>query len=184
MKAIEKIFSKTASYMNTISAAGIFIIMFISVGNILLRAIFNSPILGTMEIVQYVMLLVVSLALADNELADGNVMVSFILEKMKPKAANILSIITTIVGIALIGFVTYNQYTMILAKYANNAATSVMMWPHWVLVLILTVGFFTLTLALILKLIKLFERHNTLPNHRLTAEELLSQTENPSGNNF
>jgi TRAP-type C4-dicarboxylate transport system permease small subunit len=182
-KKIEALFVKLAQIMNSIAAAGLFTIMVMVVLNILMRILFNRPFMGTYEIVQYGLLLTVSLALADNELADGNVMVSFFLEKMRPKTANIFNIATGSLGILVTGFVTWNQWRMILQKYNNRAASAILMLPHWIIVLVLTLGFFTLFVALIVKLMRLLARHSTLPDVKLTDEERLRQLEQP-GNTF
>jgi TRAP-type C4-dicarboxylate transport system permease small subunit len=183
LKKIETLFVKLARIMNTIAAAGLFTIMVVVVLNVLMRVFLNRPFMGTYEIVQYGLLLVVSLALADNELADGNVMVSFFLEKMKPKTANIFNITTTSLGILITGFVTGNQWRMILQKYHNRAASAILMLPHWIIVLVLTLGFFTLLVALIVKVLRFVAKHSSLPDVRLTHEEKLRQME-AQGNNF
>jgi TRAP-type C4-dicarboxylate transport system permease small subunit len=175
MKFIEIAFTKAARSMNYIAAVGLFIVMVAVILNILLRVLFNSPVMGTYEIVQYGVLLAVSLALADNELMDGNVMVSYFLEKMKPKAANLCMIAMNLISIICCGFVTYNQTKMIATKYANQAATSILQLPHWIIVLILTLGFLILTLPLILKLIRLVAQHKTLPDYRPSLDEGLHE---------
>ena len=182
LKKAEALFVKLARLMNSIAALGLFTIMVVVVLNILMRVLFNRPFMGTYEIVQYGLLLAVSLALADNELADGNVTVSFFLEKMKPRTANIFNIITGSLGILVAGFVTGNQWRMILQKYNNKAAAAILMLPHWIIVLVLTLGFFTLFLALIVKLMRFIAKHNTLPGARLTDEERLRQMEQQANN--
>jgi TRAP-type C4-dicarboxylate transport system permease small subunit len=177
LKKIESLFVKLAWLMNSIAAAGLFTIMAVVVLNILMRVLFNRPFMGTYEIVQYGLLLAVSLALADNELADGNVMVSYFLEKMKPKTANIFNIFTGGLGILVMGFVTWNQWRMILQKFNNKASSSILKLPHWIIVLVLTLGFFTLFIALTVKLMRLVSRHKSLPDVRLTDEERLRQME-------
>lgn len=184
MKTVERICRSISAAMNMIAGFGIFLVMAVVVLNIILRALFNSPIDGTYEIVQYGILLAVSLALADNELADGNVMVSFLLEKLKPKTANVYSIAMNVVSLVTMAFITYNQFQMVITKFQNKAATAILMIPHWILVLVLALGFLTLVLALFVKLVSLVQRHNTLPDHVLTADEIAEQSANPGGNNF
>jgi TRAP-type C4-dicarboxylate transport system permease small subunit len=130
------------------------------------------------------LLLAVSLALADNELNDGNVMVSFFLEKMKPKMANLFSIAMYVLAVVGIGVVTYNQAQMVVTKFYNKAASAILALPHWIIVLVLTLGFFTLFLTVLLKLIRMIANHKHLSDHKLTDEERLTQTGNPAGNNF
>jgi TRAP-type C4-dicarboxylate transport system permease small subunit len=182
LKKIEALFVKLARLMNSIAALGLFTIMVVVVLNILMRVLFNRPFMGTYEIVQYGLLLAVSLALADNELSDGNVMVSFFLEKMKPRTANVFNIVTGSLGIFVTGFVAWNQWRMILQKYNNKAASAILQLPHWIIVLVLTMGFCTLFFALIVKLMRCVARHSALPDARLTDEERLKQMEQQETN--
>ena len=184
MKTLDMVFVKLAKVMNSLAAIGLFLVMLVAVLNILLRVIANSPILGTYEIVQYGILTAVSLGLADNELANGNVMVSFFLEKMKPKMANIFSIVTTLVGVICCSAVSWNLGKLVFIKYAQHAASAVLGLPHWIIVLVLTMGFVTQTLALVLKIIRMIYSHKDLPDQQLSAEERLLQSSDPGGNQF
>ena len=106
-----------------------------------------------------------------NELRDGNISVTYFLEKMRPKHANIIQVITTAISTVLMGAITVNQFSMVIDKYHNNAMTDVLNLPHWIIVLVLTLGFAGLTIVLLLKTILLILKHNTLSDHILTAEE-------------
>ena len=171
MKKLEEIVRRIAVVLNGIGAFGIFAVMILVVLNVILRKIFNKPIEGTYELVIYGMLTVVCLGLIYNELRDGNISITFFLEKMRPKTANIIRIITTAISTVLMGTITVNQFSMIITKYNNHAFTDVLRLPHWVIVLILTLGFAALTLVLFLKTLLLIGQHSSLSDHIMTAEE-------------
>ncbi len=177
MNKIEKAVHKLAVVLNGIGAAGVFAVMILVVLNVILRKLFNAPIAGTYEGVIYGMLTVVCLGLIYNELRDGNISISFFLEKMRPKTANVIRIITTAISTVLMGSITVNQYSMIIAKYNNHAVSDVLNIPHWIIVLILTLGFAALTLVLLLKTVLLVMNHKSLPDHIMTAEERAEQLE-------
>ena len=170
MKKFESYCEKAAKGMNYIAAAGLFFIMLIVVLNILSRAIFGYTFAGTYELVQYTILLVVSLALSHNEFDNGNIVITFFIERMKPKTANILFIIMYFVGICGVSAVIYNQFKVILVKYANKAVTGVLLIPHWIIVIVLTLGFCCLLLTIILKLVRFITTHKSLPESRAAAE--------------
>lgn len=184
MKKIEKAFSAFAKFVNSFSAVMTVIIMLLVVANILLRVLFNMPISGTYEIVSFGILLVVSLALADNELNDGNVVVTFLLEKMSLKKANICCIVMYFLSAILMGTVTINLAIMIFTKYELGAVSPILFIPHWIIVFILAVGFLTLFLAVVLKLLKMIVQHKYLSDKVVSAEERLVQSENLTNSSF
>ena len=167
--------------MSTLASVGIFACMTVVVLNVLTRFFFNAPIHGTYELVQYTLLLTVALALAENELTGGNVRVSFLLEKMSPRTENIVNLITTFIVLIASCFVAYTQFGIVSTKYKNHAITGELGIPHWILVLILAVGFLTLTFTFALEIVTMIRQHKTLTDKKLTADEIaLKATE--SGN--
>ena len=179
MEKFESYCERVAKGMNTVAAAGLFFVMFIVLLNIVLRGLFKYSLAGVYEIVQYGLLLLVSMALSHNEFDDGNIVITVILENLKPKTANIFYIAAYIVSVIGVSAIVYNQYKMVFAKYANNATTGVLLIPHWIIVAVLTLGFLCLLLTLVLKLVRLISRHKSLPDRALTKEERLEQ-ENPA----
>jgi len=175
MRKFENYCEKVAKGMNTVAAAGLFFVMAIVALNILLRVFFSISIAGVYEIVQYGILLLVSMALSHNEFDDGNIVITVIVERLKPKTANIFFITAYIVSVIGVSAIVYNQYNMIFTKYANNATTGVLLIPHWIIVAVLTLGFLCLLLTLILKLVRFISTHKSLPDKALTAEERAEQ---------
>jgi TRAP-type C4-dicarboxylate transport system permease small subunit len=93
MKKFVSIFSTMTSWLAKASGILLLLMSILVCCHVILRGFFNSGILGTYEIVQYGMLVIVSLTLAENELTGGNIIVNFLLDKMKPRVANIFSIV-------------------------------------------------------------------------------------------
>ena len=105
MKKLIDSFSKMAAALSKISGI---LLLIMSVGvcvHVILRGFFNSGIQGIYEFVQYTMMTIVCLTLAENELSGGNVIVNFVLDKLKPRSANIVEIFMyflTIGGMAIV----------------------------------------------------------------------------------
>ena len=175
MKKFESYCEKVAKGMNMVAAAGLFFVMMVVVLNILTRALFNYAFAGVYEIVQYSILLIVSMALSYNEFENGNIVISFFIEKMKPKTANMFFIVMYSISVVGVSAVVYNQYKVILAKYANKASTGVLFIPHWIIVTVLTLGFLCLLLTIILKLVRFITGHKSLPDKAPSAVEAIEQ---------
>ena len=146
-------------------------------GHVIMRAFFNSGILGTYELVQYGMLVIVSLTLAENELNGGNIIVNVLLDKMRPRTANILSIAMYGITILFMSYVLYNQIGMIANKLADGSVTGTLGIPHWIIVLMICIGLFFFIIAFIIRAYNMIVSHKTIENKKRTIDEIAAATE-------
>ena len=145
--------------------------------HVILRGFFDSGILGTYELVQYGMLVIVSLTLAENELTGGNIIVNFLLDKMKPRIASIISIIMYFITIFFMTYVFYNQIGMIGKKLADGSVTGTLAIPHWILVALICVGLFFFIIAFIIRVYNMITNHRNIENKKRTLDEIAADKE-------
>jgi len=162
MKSFIKLFSMMTNWLAKLSGIMIFLMCILVCVHVILRAFFNSGILGTYELVSYGMLVIVSLTLAENELTGGNIIINFLLDKMQPRVANIFSIIMYVITIIFMAFVFYNQVGMIGQKLADGSVTGTLAIPHWILVSLICVGLFFFIIAFIIRLYNMILEHKTI----------------------
>jgi TRAP-type C4-dicarboxylate transport system permease small subunit len=105
MKKFVSIFSAMTSCLEKIAGILLLLMSILVCSHVILRGFFKGGILGTYELVQYGMLVIVSLTLAENELTGGNIIVNFLLDKMKPRVASILSIVMYFITILFMSYV-------------------------------------------------------------------------------
>lgn len=175
MKKADEIFVKISRILNDISGYVLFIIVCFVFCHVLLRAAFNLPILGIMEIVQYGIFVVVILGLSNNELEGGNIVVTFLTDRMKPKTSNLFSIIMYIIATIMMALITWNQFGTISEKLHDGYYTTVLKIPYWIFMIILVIGLFAVMLSCIIKVIRMLNTHKSLSVKSLTAEELALQ---------
>ncbi len=84
VKGISRILDKLAGLC-------IFGVMLLIVTNIVLRVVFNQPILGTYELVGFITAMGVSLALANCAFQNGHIAVSLIMERLPLKLQSFVS---------------------------------------------------------------------------------------------
>lgn len=121
------------------------------VANIILRRVFNSPIFGATEYVQYISLIAGALGLCQNEWYGGNVTMTLVLEKLSSKAREIVKFICDIISSVGFVFVSYLMINDVFSKFAKNDVTNTLGMPRWIFVAILAFGVVMLTLAIIAK---------------------------------
>ena len=145
--------------------------------HVILRGLFGSGVLGTYELVQYGMLTVVSLTLAENELTGGNIIVNFVLDKMRPRLANIFSIIMYLISIVFMIFVLYNQLGMIGTKLADGSVTGTLGIPHWIIVSLICIGLFFFVIAFIIRVYNMIDNHKNIQDRKRTLDEIAAEQE-------
>ncbi len=177
MKKFVSTFSMMTSWLAKLSGIILFLMCILVCVHVVMRGFFNSGILGTYELVQYGMLVIVSLTLAENELTGGNIIVNVLLDRMKPRISSIISIFMYFVTICFMTYVLYNQVGMIAKKLADGSVTGTLGIPIWILVLLICVGLFFFIIAFIIRVYNMITSHKNIENKKLTIDEIAANTE-------
>jgi len=94
--------------MNTVAEVALFVMMLLTVMDVILRRFFGSPIVGTFDLVAMMGAVVVGFSLAKTSWDRGHVFVDFLIENRSKAVRNGFFVATRIVGILLFAFATYN----------------------------------------------------------------------------
>lgn len=152
-KAI-KFFKKIFKKIDTLAAIVLFVVCVMVVINIILRRLFGSPIHGVYEFVCYFTVLLVSLALANCAMQDGHTNVTYVLEKFSSKVQKYIKIIVGIPIIITFIFIIWNLAAYAYDMYLLGYVSSVMRFPLQYILGLIVVGFVTLTIAILIRLIE------------------------------
>ena len=177
MKKFISSFSAIASVLSKIAGTILILLAFVVFVHVILRSVFNSGVPGVYEMVQYGMLVVVSLTLAENELTGGSIVVSFIIDKFKPRVTNIFSIAAYCLTICGMSVVLYYQIRMIFQKYRQGAHSPVLYIPHWILVIFICIGLLFFVIAFFIRAYNMIAGHKDIVNVKLTLEEKAAATQ-------
>ncbi len=94
---------------NWISGGAMLAMMLVLVANILLRAVANQPILGTIELIQYLMAFVVFFAIAYTQVYRRHIRVDVLSTRFPKKLAAVFDVIATLLGLVLFGLVSWQS---------------------------------------------------------------------------
>lgn len=171
VKKLVNAFSKMAAMLSNVSGIMILIMSIAVCVHVILRAVFNTGIQGIYEFVQYAMMTVVCLTLAENELTGGNVIVNFILDKMRPRVANIVEIVMYFITIIFMCVAVYYQILTAIQKFNTGGITGVLKIPHWILMAIVCIGLIFFVFAFIIRVYNMITNHKSIDDRKLSDDE-------------
>jgi len=134
-----------------VSAMGLVLIMLLGTSDMLLRVVLQSPLLGTYEITQYLMVFVVFGALAYTAVHDGHVTIDWITLFLPKRTQAIVDSVAHLLGILLFAAVAWQcavQGYEMLSKHQTSFTLGIPIYPFlWVGAL----GSIALDIVLLLK---------------------------------
>jgi len=155
MSVVEKIVGKISRGIAQASMWAIFAITFVLIVDILLRFITeNSALLGTYEMTEMAMIIIIYLALSVTQLDKDHIRVLMLVEKFPWR-------FRTIVEAVIYAFTAYLCYMIFYAAYLQagtvmktGLTTQVLYIPHWPFMTIMAVGLFVLAVVFTLDAVK------------------------------
>lgn len=133
--------------------AGMFMafpLMFLTVGDVIGRAFFNTPIPGAFELSEYMLSVLVLLGAAYTQQVKGHVGVDFLTIRFSPKTQAVLQAVTTIASLFVITILVWQGY---LEGLRETAVSDQLRVPQWPFKLLVAAGGLLLWLELLLDLV-------------------------------
>jgi len=116
--------------LNFIAGICLTFMMFLTVADVSLRAA-GHPIIGTYEIVALSLAVVIGFGIPKVSLDRGHVYMEFLLEKMGPRAKDILNTFTRILVIILFIFIGYNLFNVGAEFHASGEVSPTIKLPFY-----------------------------------------------------
>lgn len=140
--------SKISFYLG---AALLIIIMFMVTVDSTGRFIFNKPILGALEMTEFLLAGAVLLGLAHTQHIGANVMVELLYDRFSPRLQNIQRIFSHLVGAVFFAFVTWHSGVYALDGMQDHLTSDLLQIPAWPFLFFAPIGCALLTLELIIE---------------------------------
>ncbi len=140
MKKLAKIIDVSSRYLCYVACVVLCIMLLAVVVNVLGRRLFNFTISGIIELVQYGMLLVMSLVMYRTTFAGGHVAVGVITDKL-PKSVNKgIAVFAMLCAAALMAVASYVCFKYVPVNKASGLTTDYYKVPYWVVYLVTGIG--------------------------------------------
>ncbi len=145
--------SLTAKVANSIAAVFLFMLMLLTCSDVLLRYLFNSPILGSFELTEFMMAILVGLSLAYCALQKGHVRVDLVVSVLPKRAQAIMDSLASFAFLGLFALITWRIIPRAMQMVENHQVTLILRIPVHPFVLIVAAGTGVLCIVLLKDLI-------------------------------
>ena len=156
-KITDKYIKTVTSVVNKIGLLGAFTmigLMMLTVADVFLRKFFNAPILGSFEITEYLLVVLVFFAIPWAALKKANVKVDLIVGKFPKRVQAAFSSVTCLLSVIITAF--FGWYTIPQAVYIFKlgSVSDMLEIPYYPFYFFVAFGFFILMFVLVANLIE------------------------------
>ncbi len=128
--------------------------MAVTVTDVLLRALFNRPIFGSVDIVGFLAVIVLACAMPYTHIQRGHVGVNLLVQKLNPRAQAVVDGITSLVSLILFGIVSWQMWVYAQEFAKKGEVSMAIEIPKYPFVYFVAVCFGILTLAILIDVIR------------------------------
>jgi TRAP-type transport system small permease protein len=149
VKTIEKATHPVSRLFNYSGAGFLFLLMFLVTVHVIGRYIVAFPIPGSVELIEFLMVLVVFLGLAECAITRGNVSVDLFVDLMPKKARVVIDAFTSLLSIAIVSIITWQSAVQVKILFQSGHVSGVLHIPHYPFAIIMVFGWAAFDLVLI-----------------------------------
>lgn len=150
-----KIIHALSRYAGYIATVVLGLMMLLTVADVFMRYFFNSPITGTTEITQLMMVIVVFLSLPWGGVTGSHVKVDLFVRRFGRKTRAIFDVVTLLLSLFIFALIAWRS---LLESMQIETTTSLIGVPHAPFYYILTLGFVLLTLVVVTLIVDAFRK--------------------------
>ncbi len=135
--------------LNYIAICALAAMMFLTFANVLLRYVFNSPIYGGKELIEFLMAIVIPFSIVYCAKTKNHIGVDFIVENFSNRTRKVLNVAMSFLMIVLFIPICWQTFLFIFEEYESGLTSPVLYIPVYPFVAVVALAFFVLTLILI-----------------------------------
>jgi TRAP-type C4-dicarboxylate transport system permease small subunit len=143
---------KLAHTLNGIGVVLIFLLMFLTVADVVLRKILNQGILGTLEVSEFMMVAIVYFSLAAGELKERNVNVDLLINRLSLKSQAIIDAVVKTFGFILYCLIAYAVFGYAALMKSSGEVSLDLLLPKYPLIYIVALALIPFSLVLLFRM--------------------------------
>jgi TRAP-type transport system small permease protein len=149
-----KVIKIASRILNYVAAVFIGFMMIIITCDVVLRYTFNSPITGSVEIVEFTMICAVFPALALCALVDGHVKVDLVLQRFPRRIQSIFDSVTYLAGLSVCIVILWQAISESIYIQQRDMTSSLLDIPIFPFYWVIAISYVLLSVVIILKVIQ------------------------------
>jgi TRAP-type C4-dicarboxylate transport system permease small subunit len=158
VESAEKVIRIVTRISNTLAMGVLVIMMLLTVADVLLRYAFRRPILGTVELTEYMMIPVVFLAIPWCAMKGAHAKIDLVIERLPPRVQAIFDSVSGLIGLFMISLICWQGLLESKNMWVSHIGADMLNVPTYPFYLIVGIGAFLFALVLLLYIIKNVER--------------------------
>jgi TRAP-type C4-dicarboxylate transport system permease small subunit len=143
---------------NTLAMGVLVIMMLLTVADVLLRYIFRRPILGTVELTEYMMVPVVFLAIPWCAIKGAHAKIDLIVERFPPRVQGIFDSVSGLISLFMISLICWQGFLESKDMWVSHIGADMLNVPTYPFYLIVGIGALLFALVLLVYIIKNVEQ--------------------------
>ena len=151
---IEKIICSINNVLHKISICLLFLLMFLTVADILGRFLFNNPITGTYELTGLILSIIIFFSMGATQLSKGHIEIDFLTNKMPRKLDHIRSFTVSLLLFALMILITWQLFEYTKRTWIGNEFSGDLGIPLYIFIGLTIFGAFSFALTYLLDAIQ------------------------------
>ncbi len=155
MQQLEKVVDFLVRVLRVIGGACLALMMLVTCLDVFLRAAFNRPISGSVDIVQFLAVIVLAAAMPYTHRQGGHVGVNLLVQRLQPRSQAIVDVITSSIALVLFAIVTWQMWLYASELWKKGEVSMTIQIPVHPFTYAVSVCFGILCLTLLLDVIRL-----------------------------
>lgn len=147
----------TFSLSRVVSGVGLSLLvgmMLLIVADVSLRRLFNKPILGSVELVEYTLAILVFLTIAYCAVQGGHIAIDVLFSRFPQRLQAVLDSFNYLLSVVLFGLMSWQLIVQVLNVKRMGEASMLLGIPHYPVVFIAAFGSALLTVVLLLQFVE------------------------------
>lgn len=140
--------------VNSAGVSVLLVMMILVTTDVTLRYVFNSPLRGVYEIIEVILVIVVSFGMAYTAMQKGMVAVEVLVERYPPRVRIIADIFNSLAGLVFFSLISWKTAEQAMTYRAAGETTYVSALPLYPFALVVSFGTALLSLVLFIQLLE------------------------------
>lgn len=148
-RSLNKCIRPAVEVLHSVGVGVLAVLMVLTAGDVTLRYVFNRPIVGSYDLSEYMMAIVVAFAIAYCAFLKGHVRVDLVVTHFPPRVQAIIDSFTGLLSLILFGFITWQSYVYMKLLFDSGLESTVLLIPRFPFAGLVCLGSAFLTIVLL-----------------------------------